>query len=69
MLFDVCDKLPEPNVQLWVRVAENPDHVGGGAAMYGEDGKWYWTCDGKKTNELLYQVIKWEYLVSKWEHL
>jgi len=53
----VNKKMPEPNVQLKIETAEC-----GGAAMYGEDGKWYWTIDGKKVKECKSDILKWEYL-------
>lgn len=54
--------MPEPNVQLCIYCAENPDSVGGGAAALGEDGKWYWTFDYKLSQECKYPVTHWIYL-------
>lgn len=54
--------MPEPNVQLIIYCAENPDSVGGGAAALGEDGKWYWTFDYKLSQECTYPVTHWIYL-------
>ncbi len=56
-MFSVKDKLPEPNRHLRIESAEC-----GGAAMYGEDGKWYWTFNGKKAEECKVNVTHWEYL-------
>lgn len=55
--YDAKDKTPEPNTQLWIETAEC-----GGAAMYGEDGKWYWTFDGEKKDECKLNVLRWGYL-------
>lgn len=55
--YDTNDKTPEPNTQLWIETAKY-----GGAAMYGEDGKWYWTFDGEKTDECKLNVLRWGYL-------
>lgn len=58
----VNDALPEPNVQLYITVDENKDRVGGGAAAFGNDGKWYWTFNGEMTDECKYRVSQWCYL-------
>lgn len=58
----VTDCLPEPNVMLKIYCAENSDHVGGGAATLGEDGKWYWTFDCEIAEECTYPVTHWRYL-------
>lgn len=49
--------LPKPNVQLWIESANC-----GGAAMFGEDGKWYWTYNGRKTDECKVEITRWSYL-------
>lgn len=54
--------MPEPNVQLYIYLAENADSIGGGAAALGEDGKWYWTFDYKLHQECKYTVTHWCYL-------
>lgn len=59
---NVRDKLPEPNTQLFIRCAENADSVGGGAATYGEDGKWYWSYDYMRSEECVYPVESWSYM-------
>lgn len=58
----VEDCLPEPNVMLKIYCAENSDHVGGGAATLGKDGKWYWTFDCEIAEECTYPVTHWRYL-------
>ena len=59
---NVCDLLPSPNVQLAVYLEDNPRSIGGGAAIYGDDGKWYWTYNGEKTDEIPYKVESWRYI-------
>lgn len=58
----VVDRMPEPNVMLKIYCAENPDHVGGGAATLGADGKWYWTYNCEIAEECTYPVTHWRYL-------
>lgn len=60
--FIADGELPEPNVLLHIRVAENSDSVGGGVAALGSDGNWYWTHDRKLKNRCKYTVVKWCYL-------
>lgn len=55
--FDANSKTPKPNIQLWIESEEC-----GGAAMYGEDGKWYWTFDGEKAEECNVNILRWSYL-------
>lgn len=54
--------MPEPNTLLIIDCAENADSVGGGAAVLGDDGKWYWSHDWKQTEECKYTVTHWCYL-------
>jgi hypothetical protein len=61
-VHDVSEKLPEPNTQLYIRCAENADSVGGGAATFGEDGKWYWSYDYMRSEECVYPVERWSYM-------
>ena len=49
---------PEPNKIVHIKVAENDNNVGGGAAMYGTDGKWYWV----QVEEMPYEVLSWSNL-------
>ena len=58
----VTDCLPEPEVMLKIYCAENADHVGGGAATLGKDGKWYWTYNCEISEECTYPVTHWRYL-------
>lgn len=58
----VADCLPEPNVMLIIECADNEDSVGGGAATYGTDGKWYWTYDYEISEECPYPVSRWKYM-------
>jgi len=60
--FSTIDKMPDPNVQLSIILEENEDHVGGGAAAFGSDGKWYWTFNEEITEECVYTVKSWCYL-------
>lgn len=53
---------PKPNIMLLIFCAENFDSVGGGAATFGTDGKWYWTCDCKISEPCKYTVTHWRYL-------
>jgi hypothetical protein len=59
---NVNDKLPEPNTQLYICCAKNADNVGGGAATFGEDGKWYWSYDYMRSYECVYPVTEWSYM-------
>lgn len=54
----VSEKLPEPNVQLSIDCKEPI----GGAATFGEDGKWYWTYDWQRDIECTFTVESWCYL-------
>lgn len=55
---NVTEKLPEPNVQLSIDCKEDI----GGAATFGEDGKWYWTYDWQRDAECTFTVESWRYL-------
>jgi len=54
----VSEKMPEPNTQLIIECAEPY----GGAATYGDDGKWYWTYDWQRDIPCEFTVTRWCYL-------
>ena len=53
---------PRPDIQVIITVAKNADSVGGGAAILGSDGVWYWTYNGEKTDKVPYSVTGWTYI-------
>ena len=55
---DVSEKIPEPNTQLSIECEESI----GGAATYGDDGKWYWTYDWQRDIPCEFTVTHWCYL-------
>lgn len=59
--FKVKDRLPEPNVPLYIKLDFGEDCRGGGPAMLGEDGKWYWMQNGKPVEEVYHKVVEWDY--------
>ena len=59
--YSVSERMPEPNTQLYIKCAENADSVGGGAATYGDDGKWYWTYDWMRDIPCEFTVTHWCY--------
>lgn len=67
--FSVNDKLPVPDIQLCVECADESGNIlCGGAAMYGKDGRWYWTHNRRKAklirtfNGHALTVTHWDYL-------
>ena len=56
---DVADQMPKPNIQLHIEC--DNDNIGG-AGMFCEDGKWYWTWDGQPDEECKFTVTRWSYL-------
>lgn len=56
-------KLPKPDVMLIVSaVDDSTGETYSGAAMYGQDGNWYWTMDMVKTKVIPYRVYEWWYM-------
>lgn len=63
MCNKATEKLPKPNVMLIIDAIDDGDgQTYGGAAMYGEDGNWYWTFDRVKTEVIPYRILKWRYM-------
>lgn len=61
--INVDERLPEPNVMLFIESVDDMTGEGyGGAAMYGENGKWYWTFNGEKSDEIQFHVYEWCYM-------
>lgn len=61
--ISVNERMPEPDTMLFIEcVNDATGKCCGGAAMYGEDGKWYWTFNRKKTEEILFRVYEWCYM-------
>lgn len=61
--ISVDKQMPEPNVMLFIESVD--DATGekyGGAAVYGEDGKWYWAFDRQKTEKIKFRVYEWCYM-------
>ena len=62
-MYQVSERLPDPDTMLIINAIDDASgRQYGGAAMYGQDGKWYWTFDRARTDIIPYRVYEWRYM-------